>query len=378
MFMQRESIDLSGDRMAMQRLRTVAEQIKIELSRRKRALVKVDEIAYGTSGRPLTLNLEMTREQLNMYAHKLIERTFPVCRDATRMAGLTPAQVGSVVLVGGTTRMPYVREQVASFFKCAPRIDVNPDQAVAMGAALQGMALHRTAPTPKSELPTFRLERSSSTTQPIRPIALDDDARAGCAAQPADQRHRITGSIDLSSDQSGSIELDLAALLESPEDSTLSMATDNGGSHDRDRHDQLSEFDVGGASIELDLEQLAALHGDEEPTQSALLPTRSDPPQVAASPSKPATVTPATDVTVRLIPESSEEPLSHVSSLGQISAHQHLRTTEVPILAMTQAVLDAPSGLVVPTIIDVTPELSESVPYRATATCSFHAIKKSR
>lgn len=143
LFLRQERIDLHNDVAAMQRLRSVAEQIKIQLSKRKRAMVKIDEIAYGVSGKPLSLRLEMTREQLEAHIKAMVDRTFTVCQEAARMAGIAPTKIGEVILVGGTTRMPYVRQRVAAFFQRAPRTDVNPAEAVAMGAALQGMALRR-------------------------------------------------------------------------------------------------------------------------------------------------------------------------------------------------------------------------------------------
>ena len=135
--------DVRGDELALMRLRAVAEQAKIELSRRQRALVRVDEIGYGAGGVPLNLETEITREQLIGKAAPLIERTFKVCEEALTLAGLTPAAIEDVVLVGGTTKIPHVRERVTQFFQRAPRTDINPEEAVALGAALQALSLER-------------------------------------------------------------------------------------------------------------------------------------------------------------------------------------------------------------------------------------------
>jgi len=143
LFLQQQRVDLSTNVTAMQRLRAVAEQIKIELSRKKKAVVKIDEIAYGTGGKPLDLALEVTRDQLIEKAKPVIERTFPVCTEAAALAGLPPGKIDDVVMVGGTTKIPYVRERVTEFFNKRPRTDVNPDEAVAVGAALQGISLQR-------------------------------------------------------------------------------------------------------------------------------------------------------------------------------------------------------------------------------------------
>ncbi|MBL8624994.1 MAG: Hsp70 family protein [Myxococcales bacterium] len=135
--------DVRGDELALMRLRAVAEQAKIELSRRQRALVRVDEIGYGAGGAALNLETEITREQLIGKAAPLIERTFKVCEEALTLAGLTPAAIEDVVLVGGTTKIPHVRERVTQFFQRAPRTDINPEEAVALGAALQALSLER-------------------------------------------------------------------------------------------------------------------------------------------------------------------------------------------------------------------------------------------
>ena len=143
LFLKQQRVDLRHDQIAMQRLRQVAEQIKVELSRRNRAIVTIDEIAYGPGGKPMDLHLEMSRDELIAQAAGVVDRTFPVCEQAVRLAGLKTDDISDIVLVGGTTKMPYVRERVARYFGKPPRIDINPDEAVAMGAALQGMALRQ-------------------------------------------------------------------------------------------------------------------------------------------------------------------------------------------------------------------------------------------
>ncbi|HUH03398.1 MAG TPA: Hsp70 family protein [Kofleriaceae bacterium] len=143
LFLREQRVDLRENQIAVQRLRGVAEQVKIELSRRTSAVVKIDEIAYGAGGQPLSLELEITRDEFLSKIADIIEASFPVCREAVAMAGLTPQQVNDVVLVGGTTKMPFVREQVAKLFGQMPRTDVNPDEAVALGAALQAASLER-------------------------------------------------------------------------------------------------------------------------------------------------------------------------------------------------------------------------------------------
>ncbi len=140
-FLARERVDLRQDVHALSRLREAAEHLKVELSWRHRAACRLDAIAYGPGGRPLELVHHMTRDELVGLSSDLVERTFPVCDEALRRAGLRADQIGDVVLVGGTTKIPHVRQRVAQHFGRAARTDVDPDGAVALGAALQAAAL---------------------------------------------------------------------------------------------------------------------------------------------------------------------------------------------------------------------------------------------
>ena len=142
-FLSENRIDLRTNEISMMRLRAVAEQTKIELSRRSRAVVRVDEIAYGPNGRPLNLMIEITRDEFVSHVADIIDKTFPVCKEALSYAGLSIDRIDDVILVGGTTKIPYVRDQVSKFFAKAPRTDVNPEDAVAVGAALQATSLER-------------------------------------------------------------------------------------------------------------------------------------------------------------------------------------------------------------------------------------------
>jgi len=173
-FLERQRVDLRANELAMMRLRAVAEQTKIELSRRTRAIVKIDEIAYGAGGAPLDLQLEITRDEFVRKVSDVIDRTFPVCDEALRLARLAPGGVDEVVLVGGTTKIPHVRERVNQFFGKAARSDVNPEEAVAIGASLQAEALHRVLqgkrPTAKTSVaPPGRVLPERPPTAPAPP-----------------------------------------------------------------------------------------------------------------------------------------------------------------------------------------------------------------
>ncbi len=149
-FLAENRIDLRTNEVSMMRLRAVAEQTKIELSRRSRAVVRIDEIAYGPRGVPLNLQIEISRDEFVGAVSDIIDRTFPVCQEALALAGIGTDQIADVILVGGTTKIPYVRDQVSRFFAKAPRTDVNPEDAVAVGAALQATSLERILSRPRA------------------------------------------------------------------------------------------------------------------------------------------------------------------------------------------------------------------------------------
>src|SRR5262245_45359845 len=139
-FQAKHSVDLRQDRMSLQRLREAAERAKHELSSSLETEVNIPFIATGKSG-PLHLERTLKRNELESLTADLIDRTIESCRRVLADAGLTIAQVQQVVLVGGMTRMPAVQKAVATFFGRQPHKGVNPDEVVAVGAAIQAAAL---------------------------------------------------------------------------------------------------------------------------------------------------------------------------------------------------------------------------------------------
>jgi molecular chaperone DnaK len=138
---QRESgVDITADPLAMQRLKEAAEKAKIELSTQQQTEVNLPYITADASG-PKHLNIKLTRAKLESLVEELIERTIGPCKVALQDAGLKVNEIDDVILVGGQTRMPKVQEEVQNFFGKEPRRDVNPDEAVALGAAIQGGVL---------------------------------------------------------------------------------------------------------------------------------------------------------------------------------------------------------------------------------------------
>jgi molecular chaperone DnaK len=139
-FRKTSGIDLKGDSLAMQRLKDAAEKAKIELSTSQQSDVNLPYITADATG-PKHLNIKVTRAKLESLVDDLISRTIEPCKVALKDAGLSAAQINDVILVGGQTRMPKVQEAVKNFFGKEPRKDVNPDEAVAVGAAIQGGVL---------------------------------------------------------------------------------------------------------------------------------------------------------------------------------------------------------------------------------------------
>ncbi|HKM36860.1 MAG TPA: molecular chaperone DnaK [Thiopseudomonas sp.] len=139
-FKKDSGMDLKGDPLAMQRLKEAAEKAKIELSSAQQTDVNLPYITADASG-PKHLNLVVTRAKLEGLVGDLVARTLEPCRVALKDAGIDVSEINDVILVGGQTRMPLVQKAVSEFFKKEPRKDVNPDEAVAMGAAIQGAVL---------------------------------------------------------------------------------------------------------------------------------------------------------------------------------------------------------------------------------------------
>jgi molecular chaperone DnaK len=139
-FKRDQGIDLRNDRMAMQRLKEAAERAKVELSTVQQTEISLPFITADASG-PKHLNIKLTRSKLEQLVMDLVEQTLEPCRMAVKDSGLTTAQIDEVLLVGGQTRMPLVQERVGQFFGKEPSKGINPDEVVAMGAAIQAGVL---------------------------------------------------------------------------------------------------------------------------------------------------------------------------------------------------------------------------------------------
>jgi molecular chaperone DnaK len=139
-FKKEQGVDLGKDVLALQRLKDAAEKAKIELSSSQQTDINLPYVTADASG-PKHLNIKLTRAKLESLVEELIEKTIAPCRTAITDAGVKTTNIDDVILVGGMTRMPKVQEKVQEFFGKEPRKDVNPDEAVAVGAAIQGQVL---------------------------------------------------------------------------------------------------------------------------------------------------------------------------------------------------------------------------------------------
>jgi molecular chaperone DnaK len=139
-FKKEQGVDLKKDMLALQRLKDAAEKAKIELSSSQQTTINLPYVTADASG-PKHLNVTLTRAKLESLVDELIQRSIEPCRVAMKDAGVNPSDIDEVILVGGQTRMPKVQEAVEKLFGKAPRKDVNPDEAVAAGAAIQGDVL---------------------------------------------------------------------------------------------------------------------------------------------------------------------------------------------------------------------------------------------
>jgi molecular chaperone DnaK len=202
--------DAHADPQVFERLRYYAEKLKVELSTAMEATIDVPDVGFGAKGKPLRLSFGMTRAELEELADPIVRRTFEVCQEALGIARLGPTNFDQVVLVGGSTRLPIVRAGVAKYFGQAPLDRINPDEVVAIGAAIQANALtgheRRRSVIPQPPMPAARssdgsvaegLPRSKSQAPPPGTRKMDPHpggprGAEGAEAQGA-RRRVITG-----------------------------------------------------------------------------------------------------------------------------------------------------------------------------------------
>jgi molecular chaperone DnaK len=156
-FLEQNRYDVRQDRQAYERLRAAAEWAKIQLSAKPDVKLCIEELAYGDGGAGLDLDYALTRQQLEHMFQPLVARSFDVCEDAMKAAGLRPTQLDNVILVGGSTRIPLLQRMVAEYFGRKPLVNIDPDLVVAQGAALQARSL--AVPSRKAALGRVALKK---------------------------------------------------------------------------------------------------------------------------------------------------------------------------------------------------------------------------
>lgn len=188
-FLAQHFIDLKQDVQAYERVCLAAEWVKCQLSMLETAEATVKEVAYGEAGAALDLSFRLARSELDQMIVQLIGRTFDICQDALKLAGIRPAQLDGVILVGGQTRTPKVRQMVGEYFGMEPQSSVDPDLVVAQGAALQGYALSAAKPAQSLRPLTKTLSGPPSSRSqaplPSQPATVaPSDATAGFDEAP--------------------------------------------------------------------------------------------------------------------------------------------------------------------------------------------------
>jgi molecular chaperone DnaK len=212
-FLVQHRFDPRSDGQALERLRQAGEQIKMALTTQEQTQAHLREIAFGVGGAHLDLIFGLSRPELEKMTEPFIERTFKVTQDALALARLAPSEFDRTILVGGTSRMPLVRRRVEAFFGAAPLDRMNPDEVVAIGAAIQAAALtdasrKRTIPpaptgfaVPRKSAPSFddlspQLPRSPSKPQlaPLDDEDLETQAMKRESAPPSSKRAPVSAS----------------------------------------------------------------------------------------------------------------------------------------------------------------------------------------
>ena len=194
-FLVQHRWDPRTDRQAFERLRLAAERVKVDLTRKTDTTIQIRELTYGVGGRNLDLTFSFSRSELDYLLAPLVDRTFTVTQDAMNIAGQTITQVDRVVLVGGSTRSPYVKQRVQDYFGVPPLDRVNPDEVVAIGAAIQATSLAdqtRVRSLPKPPVPTraraLRGDQASITLEAPRGSAQGAASVIGSPVTEPDPR----------------------------------------------------------------------------------------------------------------------------------------------------------------------------------------------
>jgi molecular chaperone DnaK len=191
----RHRLDARADPQVFERLRLAAEGIKIELSSADRVETRIRELGFGPGGVSLDLDFALTRSEFETLAAPLVERTLRVCKEAMTFAHLDVGSFERVVLVGGSVHIPFVRRRVEAFFRIAPTVHLNPEEVVAMGAAIQAAALSdatRVRSIPAAPTPRVQMHEPEGGPRPTPRISLHPKSGAFALDQIAQATERAT------------------------------------------------------------------------------------------------------------------------------------------------------------------------------------------
>jgi len=227
-FLKQSKYDVAEDQQAAQRVRSVAERIKCQLSSLDEVQATLREIAFGPGGKALDFTFTMTRKRFETLIEPLVEQSLKVCDEALKLAKLDRSSLDNLVLVGGTTRIPLVRKKVEEYFGRKPRMEINPDEVVAIGAAIHAFSLtgeELPADLPKPEPPPMEdraglagAVRRSSIPPPQRPAVMLSEP-AGPPTDDADAPPVI--ALDI-----GDLDEPLAPPAEEPVEDTMEIDVD--------------------------------------------------------------------------------------------------------------------------------------------------------
>jgi molecular chaperone DnaK len=183
--LERHRFDARRDAQAYERLRAAAEWAKCQLSSASEVQLKLEELAYDSGGRSLDLSFGFDRAALERLMRPLVARSFEVCEDAMRIAGIRPTQLSNVILVGGTTRIPLVRAMVREYFGRDPLSHIDPDLVVAQGAAIQGLSLAAQTPAARPSIQLGRVAVKKVKPGEVQEVDLRRPRGPAFADEPA-------------------------------------------------------------------------------------------------------------------------------------------------------------------------------------------------
>ncbi len=173
-FERKHDVDLSQNKVAMQRMRTVAEQVKCQLSTIEEVQATLRQIAHNNAGIPVDFDFKLDKARFEGLTGDLVARSLSVCDEAMKLAGIDKTKLDALILVGGTTRVPIIRNNVTKHFGMEPRAEINPDEVVAIGAAIQAFSLTGEQMEEELDLPAPaappKTKRKSVSTLPPEPL----------------------------------------------------------------------------------------------------------------------------------------------------------------------------------------------------------------